>query len=199
MRNNYWPMKQLLMASLVVTLLSSCLKQSIADAMIAKQNAGTQGSGSPSVATMTYAVNGNIVTTTVKDPDSQSPTGYQLICGKTLYPGASDSVYFIDCISTTGEMTFPFFTNSLIVGNYNYTGAYGDMFVLSYNGVDDYVHDQADSISFNITSYTKGHISGNFSGRLTPMVTAGYPVNTYGTPGSVLITKGNFTDVPVLN
>lgn len=29
------------------------------------------------------------------------------------------------------------------------------------------------------------------------MVTAGYPFNTYGAPGSVLITNGNFKDVPV--
>lgn len=180
----------------MVMLLSSCLKQSIADAMLAKQNSGTQGNG-PGVATMTYAVNGNTVTTTVKDPDSQNPTLYQLGCSKTLYPGTTSTVYSLDCLSTTGEMTFTFFTDSLTVGNYNYTSVYGDMFVLSYNGTNEYVHAPADSISFNITSYTKGHISGNFSGRLTPMVAAGYPVNTYGTSGSVLITKGTFKDVPV--
>ena len=94
-------------------------------------------------------------------------------------------------------MTFTFPTDSLTVGNYIYTPIYGDTYVASYNGTDEFVHAPADSISFNITSYTKGHISGNFSGRLTPMVSAGYPVNTYGTPGSVLITKGNFKDVPV--
>ena len=103
----------------------------------------------------------------------------------------------LDCLSTSGEMGFTFFTDSLAVGNYLYTGIYGDMFVLSYNGTDEFVHDPADSISFNITSYSKGHISGNFSGRLTPMIVAGNPNNTYGSPGSVLITKGSFKDVPV--
>jgi hypothetical protein len=190
-------MKQLLIAFLVIISQSSCLKQSIADAMLASQNSGSQGGSSPAVATMTYSVNGNTVTTTVNDPDSQSPTIYQLGCSKTVYPGTNSTVYSLDCLSTSGEMTNTFFTDSLAVGNYSYTGIYGDMFVLSYNGTDEFVHDPADSISFNITSYSNGHISGNFSGRLTPMIAAGNPNNTYGTPGSVLITKGSFKDVPV--
>jgi len=94
-------------------------------------------------------------------------------------------------------MAYIFFTDSLALGNYAYTGIYGDMFVLSYNGTDEFVHDLSDSISFNITSYSQGNISGNFSGRLTPMITAGNPNITYGSPGSVLITKGSFKDVPV--
>jgi hypothetical protein len=190
-------MRQLLIGFLVIIFLSSCLKQSIADAMIANQHSGAQGGGSPSVATMTYAVNGNTVTNTVNDPDNQSPTAYQLGCSKTLYPGTNSTVYILDCVSTSGEMTFIFPTDSLTVGNYSYTGNYGDLFVCSYNNTDEFVVDPADSISFNITSYSNGHISGNFSGRLTPMVTAGNPTNTYGPPGSVLITKGSFKDVPV--
>lgn len=165
--------------------------------MIANQNIGTQGGNSPAVATLTYAVNGNIVTTSVNDPDSQSPNSYELGCSKTVYPGTNSTIYGLDCIGTTGEMTYIFFSDSLTVGNYTYTGIYGDMFVLGYNGTDEYVHDPTDSISVNITSYSNGHISGNFSGRLTPMIMAGNPNNTYGTPGSVLITKGSFKDVPV--
>lgn len=164
--------------------------------MLAKQNSGTQGGG-PRVATMSYEVNGSTVSTSVNDPDSQSPTAYQLGCSKTLYPGTNSTVYSLDLLSTTGELAFTFFTDSLIVGNYIYTSIFADTYVLSYNGTDDFIHAPADSISFNITSYTKGHISGNFSGKLTPMVTAGYPTNTYGAPGSVLITKGVFKDIPV--
>jgi hypothetical protein len=189
-------MRNLLFVILVIIFLSSCLKQSIADAMIANQNSGSQG-GSPSVATMTYMVNGSTVTNSVNHPDSQSPTAYQLGCSKTIYPGTNSTVYTLDCLSATGEFAFTFFTDSLHVGNYSYTGIYGDMFFLRYNGTDEYVHDAADSMSFNVTSYIKGHISGNFSGRLTPMVMAGYPTNTYGTPGSILITNGSFKDVPV--
>lgn len=150
--------------------------------------------GSPSVATMTYAVNGNIVTNTVIDPDSQNPAAYQLGCSKTLYQGTTSTVYNLDCVSATGELTFTFLTDSLTVGNYNLTGAY-DMFVLSYNGANEYVYAATDSISFNITSYTKGHISGNFSGQLTPLVQSGFSIQADGPP--VSITKGNFKDVPV--
>lgn len=189
-------MRHLFAASFAILFLSSCFKQSIADAMLAKQNSGTQGGG-PRVATMSYEVNGSTVSTSVNDPDSQSPTAYQLGCSKTLYPGTNSTVYSLDLLSTTGELAFTFFTDSLIVGNYIYTSIFADTYVLSYNGTDDFIHAPADSISFNITSYTKGHISGNFSGKLTPMVTAGYPTNTYGAPGSVLITKGVFKDIPV--
>jgi|GEM_PF-1087628 len=190
-------MRHLFVAFLASLLLSSCLKQSIADAMLANQNSGTQGGGSPGVATMSYSVNGNTVSNSVNDPDGQSPAAYQLGCSKTLYPGTNSAIYSLDLLSSTGEMSFTFFTDSLKVGNYSYTSSYGDMYVLSYNGTSEYVHAPLDSISVNITSYTKGHINGNFSGRLTPMVTAGSPTNTYGAPGSVLITKGVFKDIPV--
>jgi|SRR5450432_2175321 len=189
-------MRKLLLTSLVILSLSSCLKESIADAMLEEQKSANQG-GSPAVATMTYVINGNTVTNSVSDPDSQSPTYYQLGCSKTLYPGTNNSIYSLDCVSTSGEFTFTFGTDSLTVGNYLYTGISGDLFVLSYNNTDEFVHVPTDSISFNVTSYSKGHISGNFSGRLTPMISAGNPDNTYGTPGSVLITKGSFKDVPV--
>ena len=189
-------MRQLLIAFLMIIFLSSCLKQSIADAMIADQNPGTQGGNHPGVATMTYLVNGNTVTTSVNDPDSQSPNSYQLGCSKTPV-GANGIVYSLDCLSNTGELAFTFITDSLTVGNYSYTGIYGDLYVALYNGTNEFLHVPTDSISFNITSYSQGHISGNFSGRLTPMISAGNPNNTYGAPGSVLITKGSFKDVPV--
>jgi len=189
-------MKKLLTAILMIIFLSSCLKQSIADAMIDDQY--SNGGNSPRVATMSYAVNGNTVTTTVNYPDNQSSTGYELGCSKTFYPGTNSTIYNLDCVSTSGELTFTFFTDSLTVGNYTYTsGMGGDLFVLDYNNTSAFVHAPVDNISFNVTSYSKGHISGTFTGKLTPMVSAGYPTNTYGTPGSVLITKGSFKDVPV--
>jgi hypothetical protein len=187
-------MRQLLMAFSMILLLSSCLKQSISDAMMADQNSHGNSSGE---ATMTYVMNGITVTNSIKNPDGQSPTGYQLGCSKTLYPGTNSTVYILDCVGSTGETTFTFFTDSLHVGNYTYTGNYGDLFVVDYNNTDEFVHDPSDSVSFQITSYSQGHISGNFSGRLTPMISAGNPNNTYGSPGSVLITGGLFKNVPV--
>src|SRR4029077_15885221 len=111
-------MKQLLIAFLMILFLSSCLKQSIADAMIA-QNSATQHGNAPGVATMTYLINGNTVTTSVNDPDSQSPYSFQLGCSKIFYPGATNPLYNIDCISTSGELTFTFGTDSLSVGHYS--------------------------------------------------------------------------------
>ena len=49
----------------------------------------------------------------------------------------------------------------------------------------------------DLVAIRRGHLSGNFSGALTPMISAGNPYNTYGTPGSVLITNGSFKNVPV--
>jgi len=186
-------MRQLLVAFLMIIFLSSCLKQSIADAMIAEQNSRT-GSG---VATMNYTVNGNTVTTSVNDADSQDPRSYQLGFSKTVFPGTNSTVYILDCLSNSGEMTYTFGTDSLTTGEYEYDGIYGDLFVLSYNSENEFVHDPTDFIRFNITSYSQGHISGIFSARLTPMISAGNPNNTYGPVGSVLVTNGSFKNVPV--
>jgi hypothetical protein len=187
-------MKQFVIFFSMAIVLSSCLKESIADAMWDKQN-GIHG-GSPAVATITYAVNGNTVNFSVNNPDKQSPNSYQLGCSKTPV-GINSSVYYLSSLSESGELTFMFPTDTLTVGNYNYPGNYGDLFVLSYNGTNEFLHVISDSMSFNITSSANGHISGNFSGCLTPMIMAGNPYNTYGPSGSALITNGSFKDIPV--
>jgi hypothetical protein len=181
-------MKFYLVAAVIAILFSSCLKQSIADAMLASKNSGEQAG---TTATLSYEINGSAVNISVNDADNQNPYSYTLGCSK------SAGHYNLDGLSNSGETTFSFYTDSLTVANYKYTGIYGDMFFISYNGTNEYVHAASDNMSFNITSYSNGHISGNFSGQLTPMITAGNPNNTYGTPGSVLITNGSFQNVPV--
>ena len=180
-------MKFYLIAAVMAIFLSSCLKQSIPDAMLAKNSSGNI------TATMSYKLNGNAVNISVDDADNQSINYYTLGCSKFA------GYYSIEGLSDYGETVFVFYTDSLTVGNYNYIGTYGDMFFISYNGTNEYVHAPSDSMSFNITSYSNGHISGNFSGALTPMIAAGNPDNIYGTPGSVLITNGSFKNVPVFN
>jgi len=71
------------------------------------------------------------------------------------------------------------------------------MYVTSFEGKPQYVYNPGDNMNFTVTSYTDGHISGNFSGQLTPAISPGYPDNIYGTPGSVLIKNGSFKNVPV--
>src|SRR5450432_646389 len=100
-------MRKLLLASSVILSLSSCLKESIADAMLEEQKSANQA-GSPAVATLTYKINGTEVTTSVNDPDSQIPSAYQLGCSKTVYPGTNSTVYILDCVGQTGEFTFMF-------------------------------------------------------------------------------------------
>lgn len=176
-----------LIATIMMIFLSSCLKESIPDAMLASKNSGGQGS---ITATLSYKINGNAVNISVDDADNQKPGYYTLACSKPGY-------YVLEGLSSSGEFTFAFYTDSLTVGNYKYTGAYGDMFITSYNGTNEYVHAASDSMSFNITSYNNGHISGNFSGLLTPLITASTINNIFGAPGSVLITNGSFQNVPV--
>jgi hypothetical protein len=180
-------MKFYLITAVIAILLSSCLKQSIPDAMLASQNSGGQGS---TTATLSYKIDGNAVKISVSDADIQDTNHYTLGCSKS-------GSYNLDGLSSSGEITFTFYTDSLTTGNYKYTANYGDMFFISFNGTDEYVHAATDSMSFNITSYSHGHISGNFSGQLTPLVTVGSINNTYGAPGSVLITNGTFQNVPV--
>ena len=82
--------------------------------------------------------------------------------------------------------------------NYRYTSSdLGPTYVTTF-GAAQYLYGPADYMSFTITSYANGHISGNFSGKLTPLVMAGNPNNYYGTPGSTLITNGSFNNVPVI-
>jgi hypothetical protein len=178
-------MKLYLITAVISILLSSCLKQSIPDAMLASENGGGQGDVT---ATLSYKVNGNAVNISVSNAESQDPNLYTLGCTKS-------ADYNLDGLSSSGEITFTFYTDSLTIGNYIYTANYGDWYFITYNGQAEYTHAPSDSMSFNVTSYKNGLISGNFSGQLTPLIPTGN--NTYGAPGSILITNGSFQNVPV--
>jgi hypothetical protein len=168
----------------VTILLSSCLKQSIPDAMlgISKKNKIT--------ATMSYEINGNPVTISVDDADRQDFTYPTLACIK-------QGGYILEAISNSGDFGFTFYADSLKVGNYNYPSNWGTMYITTYQGQVCYVYGPTDNMNFNVTSYKDGHISGNFTGQLTPMIAAGFP-NIYGTPGSILIRNGTFKNVPIV-
>lgn len=180
-------MKFYLVTIIVVFFFSSCLKQSIPDAMLAAKNAGVSAK---ITATLSYEVNGNAVNISVNDADKQNPASFTLGCSKLDY-------YALTGLSTSGEFAFVFYKPVLTTGHYVFTGASGDLYMLRYNGTNEYVHAHSDSLSLNITSYTNGHINGNFSGVLTPKLDENS--NTFGTPGSVSITNGSFKNVPVFN
>ncbi len=177
-------MKFYLLVAATAILFSSCLKQSIPDAML-----GTNETGAGGAATLSYELNGNAVKISV--PGNENLNSWRLRCEKEV------GFYVLAGLSSSGETNFLFFTDSLVTGKYTYIGSYGDMFFISYNGQNVYAHNASDSLSFTVTSYEKGHISGNFSGKLTPMITAGNPYNTYGTASSIIITNGSFQNVKV--
>jgi hypothetical protein len=183
-REQLLSMKFYLIVAATTLLFSSCLKQSIPDAMLASKESSTEGA-----ATLSYELNGNPVKISVAG--NQNLNSYRLRCEKSV------GFYALSGLSSSGETTFLFFTDSLTTGKYTYTGNYGDMFFISYNGQNAYAHNASDNLSFTISSYDKGHISGSFSGKLTPLITAGNPNNTYGTPSSIIITNGSFQNVKV--
>src|SRR5439155_10198040 len=89
----------------ITILLSSCLKQSIPDAMM------NESSGSRVTATLKYEINGTPISLTVNDADHQSPIYPTLTCQKS-------NAYVLSGITDQGEFTYTFFTDSLKVGNY---------------------------------------------------------------------------------
>ena len=141
-------------------------------------------------ATMSYEINGTLVSISVPDAGNQLPGGSTLSCTKS-------NGYVLDALSSYGEFAFTFYTDSLQVGTYTYLSSYGPMYITDFNNTDEFVYGPTDSVSFNVTKYQNGYISGNFSGQLTPMISAGYPNNTYGVPGSVSIKNGTFSNVPI--
>ena len=174
-------MKFYLIIATTLFLFSSCLKQSIADAMLNKQSGQT--------ASLSYELNGSPVQITVANAGNQNPSSY------TLGVSKSTGFYILSGLGSTGETSFLFFTDSLTTTKYTYTGIYGDRFFIDYNNQAEFVHVPSDYLSFTITSYNKGLISGSFSGQLTPLIDANN--NTYGAPGSIIISKGLFQNVPV--
>jgi|GraSoiStandDraft_4_1057263.scaffolds.fasta_scaffold376424_2 hypothetical protein len=174
----------LILATLTI-FLSSCFKQSITDAML---NSDKQGYVT---ATLSYEVNGNPVKITVKNADHQVP-GY-----RTLYCEKTGSSYLLSGVGDYGELVFTFFTDSLKVGNYKYTGTLSPIYVTDFQG-PNYVAGPTDNMNFNITSYKDGHISGNFTGQLSTATSfQNYPNISFGAFGGVVIKNGIFNNVPV--
>ena len=167
----------------ITILLSSCFKKSIADAMLETAKGGT--------ASLSYDINGTPVNVSVRDADNQAGVYYLLSCQK------SNGYYALSAATGNGEFSFTFGTDSLKVGNYKAAPASG-MYITDYKGQPCFVAGATDNMNFNVTSYTNGRISGNFTGQITPAVMQGTYGNVYGTYGSVVITHGSFSNVPVL-
>lgn len=176
-----------LILAVITGCLSSCYKQSIADAMLHPSG------GQTTKATMSYEINGTTVNVTGKEVAYPGGNYQTLQCERTTSYG-----YLFSAVIDNGELVFPFFTDSLKVGNYKYISNYGPFYVTTFEGRPQYVHGPTDNMDFNITSYKNGRISGNFSGQLTPAISQGPIDIVYGTLGSVVIKNGTFNNVPVV-
>ena len=176
--------KSYLALATIIVLLSSCLKQSIADAMLNRS-----GQLSPT-ATLKYEINGAPVTVSVKNAANQ-PIG-----SRTLYCEKAGG-YILSGGTGPEALIFTFYTDSLKPGNYEYISSYGRSYVTTFEGRAQYVYGPTDHMRFTVTSHKDGRISGTFSGQLTPVIRTGAINDEYGTFGSVVIRNGSFKDVPV--
>ena len=173
--------KYYLIISAIAIFMSSCLKQSIPDAM-----RGLSGKQSRITATLSYEINGEPVSITVDDADHQGTGIHTLECVKS-------NGYILSAVGSSGELVFTFLTDSLEVGSYNYPAAWGQTYVTDFQGTPQYVYNPSDNMNFFVSQYKDGHINGTFSGQLTPM-----PNNMPGDPGSVLIKNGLFNNIPIV-
>lgn len=170
---------------IAVICFSSCLKESIPDAMLVKHSVDTR-------ATLSYKIYDNPINISVDDAHNGGYNSY------TLGYSQNTGYYSFRGISDSAEIYLYFYTDSLRTGNYKYISAYGDKVFVSYDYDYAYgvVHAFPDSMSINITSINNGRISGNFSGALSPLSTINNPFNEFGPPASMLITNGTFENVP---
>ena len=177
-------LKLCLAIAAITVLLSSCYKQSIADAMLNNE------SKSRITATLSYEINGTPVKVSVKDAFNQPPGRRKLYCEKA-------GSYIMSALVGSSDFIFIFYTDSLTVGNYKHNGMMGDMYVTSFGGKPQYIAAPSDHMSFTVTSYKDGHISGNFSGQLSPAERFLGSTPVFGASGSVVIRNGSFKNVPV--
>src|SRR4051794_12662022 len=130
-------MKQFLAYVLLAITLSSCLKETIPGAML---KAEEQRLGGSEIST-SYQVNGALVQTTVNDANNNSWGYHRLSCEKATYSVNNNGNYYcyvLSLVSTSGELSFLFYTDSLQTKNYVYLGSYGTEHFLYYNNTNGY-------------------------------------------------------------
>jgi len=179
-------MKSLVATITLALFFASCLKESIPEAIANKKN------GPKVPASFSFKVNGITKSYCVDDVRKQSTNPYSFSCTKTA--GRYDIFGKVEI----GAAYFSIYTDSLSVRNYTYTPA--DIWstaVADTGYLPFYIYAPTDRISINISSYSNGYISGNFTALLTPVIDGSRIPYTYGAPSSIAITEGSFKNVPV--
>jgi len=93
-------------------------------------------------------------------------------------------------------LLFAVTTASLKETSYHYDSTFNPAFVnfiLYYNGQESALLFSSDVFDINISSYKNGHITGTFTGKLTP-----FSGSTFGERGTTIITEGVINNVSVI-
>ena len=141
--------------------------------------------------TVQYKVNGNLFT--IKDISISYVQ--HVMFAKQLQGTAFPRYIFSGQKEPYNFLGFGIESDSLTVGNYTYdTTSYlfrQTNWVL-YNGAQSVLYYAGDNMSINITSYSNGFISGNFTAKFTPFSGTGLD---YSKRGTTLITEGEFKNI----
>jgi len=150
-------------------------------------------------ATLQCKVNGNLITF----KDSTAAGEYMKFTkyhqGTPSYPTLPHTTYIFKEEKNSIELAllFGIVSDSLAIGNYTYDSTYYAASLvsayMSYNATPSVLIFAGDYINVNITSYSHGYISGNFTAKFTP-----YPYRLppdYRDRGTTLVTEGEFKNV----
>jgi len=143
-----------------------------------------------------YKVNGNLVT--IKNTDAANSD--HILCTKqTRLNAYTPTMYLLSGVKDSSNgFGIGIVSDSLLVGNYNLKD--GSTLTI-YNGQLSELGGigSGDSLNVNITSYSKGLISGNFSGQfsLVPNPAPAGPIDWSSLPKTA-ITEGEFKNIKCL-
>lgn len=166
---------------LLAALIWSCSR----DTNSANKNSDTLADGS-----VQYKVNGSLVT--IKSiPGGAGPNFIKRVQGGPLL----QTYYLLNAYQDAdNQVSFAIVSDSLHVGNYTYDSTYGTYLAdVTYNGHISKQFYQGDYININITFYSNGYISGDFTAKLSPFENG---LMDYSKRGTTLITEGIFKNIP---
>jgi len=179
-------MKQILSIWIAAIFFASCNKDP------------TTGNNTPTIAdgTLQYKVNGNLVTIkNISIADAEYTVFFKQLQGT----GIPHTRYMFNGQKGANNIwVFGIESDSLTLGNYTYDSTYlypsAIVTTMTYNGQQSALFYGGDVMSINITSYSNGFISGNFTAKFTPFpIIIGVP--DYSTRGTTLITEGEFKNI----
>ena len=179
-------MKQFLSISFAAIFFASCTRDP------------NTGNNTPTIAdgTLQYKVNGNLVTIkNISIADAEYTVFFKQLQGTAI---PHTRYMFNGQKGANNIWVFGIQTDSLTLGNYTYDSTYlypsHILTTMTYNGQQSALFYRGDVMSINITSYSNGFISGNFTAKFTPLGSLG-TVPAYSTRGTTLITEGEFKNI----